>query len=294
MMEAYFIVGGLVLWGLSLWYLRWYVQKRTEPGRILEKLEAEVAQLVREIDATTDRDITLIEERVKQLKALLEETDRRIISYKRELDRRVQEERAYQELGRRAKSVGSVPHPSFQSKGTGVLFPELEAPYLSPRKGEENTLPLQEESLGKEPPVRMRNKAVPASFQSSSFEKGVVPETGETVFPFPRENLPSRGGTAFGGEGADEKTTPPYEKTKKESPLVPQEKETSNSQTFPSFVRSSVPIQPKPPPLGEQVLNLYRSGISTEVIAKKLGITVAEVELALTVESRRQQERPFL
>lgn len=294
-MGTYLIFGGLLLWALSLWYLRWYVKKRTEPARILEKLEAEVAQLVREIDATTDRDITLIEERVKQLKALLEETDRRIVSYKREVERRVQEERAYQELGRRAKSSGGVSQPASPSKGAGVLFPELEVPVPSSPKMEENALASPEGSPRRLSSDRPQGDIPQASPQNGPLQRGPLPGTVETALSsFPRGNPSPMGTPSFSGEGADRKASDGAEKTEQKVPSAEPEKSPSSSRPFPAFVRSSEPIQPKPPPLGEQVLGLYRSGISPDVIAKKLGVTVAEVELALTVEARRHQENPLL
>ncbi|HOJ99048.1 MAG TPA: hypothetical protein PLW34_05775 [Termitinemataceae bacterium] len=294
MMGTYLIFGGLLLWALSLWYLRWYVKKRTEPARILEKLEAEVAQLVREIDATTDRDITLIEERVKQLKALLEETDRRIVSYKREVERRLQEERAYQELGRRAKSSGGVSQPASPSKGAGVLFPELEVPVPSSPKMEENALASPEGSPRRLSSDRPQGDIPQASPQNGPLQRGPLPGTVETALPFPRGNSSPMGTPSFSGEGADRNASDGVGKTEQRGPSAEPEKGPSSSRPFPAFVRSSEPIQPKPPPLGEQVLGLYRSGISPDVIAKKLGVTVAEVELALTVEARRQQEKPLL
>lgn len=294
MMSTYLIFGTLLLWALSLWYLRWYVKKRTEPARILEKLEVEVAQLVREIDAITDRDITLIEERVKQLKTLLEETDRRIVSYKREVERRVQEERAYQELGRRAKSSGGVSQPAFPSKGTGVLFPELEGSVSASPKIAENALPLPEGSPRGGSSDRPQGDIPQASSRNGPMQREPLPETAESALPFSRGNSSPMGTPAFSGEGAARKAFGGAEKTEQRGLSSGPEKGTPPSRSFPAFVRSSEPIQPKPPPLGEQVLSLYRSGISPDVIAKKLGVTVAEVELALTVETRRQQENPLL
>jgi len=43
------------------------------------------------------------------------------------------------------------------------------------------------------------------------------------------------------------------------------------------------PIAPKPPPVKEQVAALVKAGLSPEVIAPRLGITLAEVELAISI-----------
>jgi hypothetical protein len=54
----------------------------------------------------------------------------------------------------------------------------------------------------------------------------------------------------------------------------------------PRFVRSSNPVKTKMP-LTEQVLELSRNGFSPETIAARLGVTIAEVNLALAMSERR-------
>jgi hypothetical protein len=117
----------LVLWAGAFLYLRFYVSRRTNAKRILSEFSEEVGKLVSDIDATTDRDLQLVEDRMKALRALLDETDKRVATMRREIDRRVSEERAYSELGRRSRTM--------------PLFAEAETPLVSRADSAEQARP---------------------------------------------------------------------------------------------------------------------------------------------------------
>ncbi|MCL2601625.1 MAG: hypothetical protein FWD91_02295 [Treponema sp.] len=72
----------------SFFYFRAYLRRRTAHGRILAELREEVNGILRLINETTDKDISLIEEREKNLKALLEDVDKRLRLYVREMERK--------------------------------------------------------------------------------------------------------------------------------------------------------------------------------------------------------------
>jgi hypothetical protein len=57
----------------------------------------------------------------------------------------------------------------------------------------------------------------------------------------------------------------------------------------PRFVRSANPVQAKAP-LSERALELSRNGFSPETIAARLGVTQAEVNLALAMSERKRPE----
>ncbi len=82
-------------------YCRAYLKKRTGQERILAEFKEEVSKLVAEIDMATDRDVKLVEDRIKTLKGLLDTVDKRIVMYDEELSKRRAHEEAYAELGRR-------------------------------------------------------------------------------------------------------------------------------------------------------------------------------------------------
>jgi hypothetical protein len=97
-----FSAGSLILCGFSFVFFLTYLKRRTGRDRILSELLAdlreEAAKIEREINAVTDRDITLVEDRVKTLRALLEDTDRRIAVYAREFERRRSQEETFAAL----------------------------------------------------------------------------------------------------------------------------------------------------------------------------------------------------
>jgi len=66
----------------------------------LSELREEVNLILKSIDETTEVDITLIEEREKELKSLLEEIGKRLKTYIKEMDQARNAEEAYQELGK--------------------------------------------------------------------------------------------------------------------------------------------------------------------------------------------------
>ena len=83
-------------------YLRSYMKRRTHldylKNTVISEITVEVNQLLKDIDETTERDISLIEERQKQLKALLDDIDKRLDVYIREMDLRKEAGEAYSSL----------------------------------------------------------------------------------------------------------------------------------------------------------------------------------------------------
>ncbi|MDR2447475.1 MAG: hypothetical protein LBD58_09360 [Treponema sp.] len=91
----------LGLCALFFIYCNAYIRRRTGQERILAEFKEEVSKLIAEIDVATDRDATLIEDRIKTIKALLDDVDKRILLYDQELAKRRANEDAYAELGRK-------------------------------------------------------------------------------------------------------------------------------------------------------------------------------------------------
>ena len=85
---------------VSFFYFRAYIRARTSQERFLSELREEVNSILKSINETTDRDISLIEEREKNLKALLGDIEKRLKVYIREVEVRRGAEDAYRELGK--------------------------------------------------------------------------------------------------------------------------------------------------------------------------------------------------
>ena len=84
----------------GFFFFRWYIVKKTAASSLLADYRTEVYRLIAEIDAATDRDSLLVEERIKTLKQVLDDTDRRISVYMRELQRSHDGQAMYASLGR--------------------------------------------------------------------------------------------------------------------------------------------------------------------------------------------------
>jgi len=88
------------LWFFLFFYFKWYIKKRTSVSGQLEEYRNEVIKLNAEINSVTDRNLTLIEDKVKKLKELLEEADKRVAVYAGELEKSRRGEALYTSLGR--------------------------------------------------------------------------------------------------------------------------------------------------------------------------------------------------
>ncbi len=80
------VVNALVFLVLLVW-LRRKVDRELDAERAIERVRREVADLITELNGTTERNITLIEDRVKRISDLLQKTDKRIAMLQRESEK---------------------------------------------------------------------------------------------------------------------------------------------------------------------------------------------------------------
>ncbi len=80
------VVNALLFLVLLLW-LRRKVDRELNAERAIERVRREVADLITELNGTTERNITLIEDRVKRISDLLQKTDKRIAMLQRESEK---------------------------------------------------------------------------------------------------------------------------------------------------------------------------------------------------------------
>ena len=99
-----------------------HIRKELNVRGIIEKLRNEVSALVIEINATTDRNITLIEDRLSTLKDFLKDTDRRLVVLDREINRRKNEQTVYNRLGKETILPSSNSDKSEEQKNTDHEF----------------------------------------------------------------------------------------------------------------------------------------------------------------------------
>jgi len=206
---------------LSFFFFRWYVRRKTAAARMLADYRSEVARLIAEIDAATDRDSLLVEERIKALRKLLEDTDKRISLYIREAQRSRDGEAMYASLGRGIRAALDSRQPSQDQPS---LFGSESAPQQGepPRQG---------------PPAHQG--AAPAAAQS--------------------------------GMGASGAAAPPQPAGRVSGAALPAE---APGEAAPPSAK---------PMLKAQVAEMSAAGASVQEIASRLGISIAEVDLALSL-----------
>jgi len=135
------------IWLFLFFYFKWYIKRRTSVSGQLEEYRAEVIKLNAEINSVTDRNLTLIEDKVIKLKELLEETDKRVSVYAGELEKSRRGEALYTSLGRGIRAA---------LKTEEVSAPA--SPLLSPVRPQETlTPPVQTPAKSaQEPPPSKR------------------------------------------------------------------------------------------------------------------------------------------
>jgi preprotein translocase subunit YajC len=100
-----FSLFALIISIFSFFYFRSYLKRRTSQERILSELQEEVNFILKSINEVTERDITLIEEREKELKSLLAEIGKRLKTYVKEMDQARNAEELYKELGKNRYTI---------------------------------------------------------------------------------------------------------------------------------------------------------------------------------------------
>jgi hypothetical protein len=113
-------------------YIKWYIKRRTSTSELLAEYRSEVYRLNAEIDAVTDRDTMLVEERIKKLKEILEDTDKRVKVYTQGLDPSRSGEALYTSLGRGIRAALKTP-AEISPESPPVTAPEhvTQAPKLT-------------------------------------------------------------------------------------------------------------------------------------------------------------------
>ncbi|UCF97667.1 MAG: hypothetical protein JSV89_21240 [Spirochaetaceae bacterium] len=99
-MERFILFGALLIGGYFIVYLllKAKLNKSLDPKAVLESIREEVDRIIVELNSTTDRNITLLEDRVQNLSSLLEQADRKIVVLKREIEKHELSGKVYSEL----------------------------------------------------------------------------------------------------------------------------------------------------------------------------------------------------
>jgi hypothetical protein len=240
-------VAGLVI----IWFvLRARIRRALEIEGLLAEARKEIRMLSIEINETTDRNITLIEDRLGFLRDFLAEADRRLGVYRRELDNRKSETELYTRLGRAVPARDGFARGSPARDGV-----EQDSPRAA-RRPEQR---IDAATAGIAAAVDEAAVAASAAMRETPTDEParVASSAGEFA-PLAPVHLNLSGGIARGpARGA------------------------------PELVQTRESVIP-PRPRREAALELHRQGFSADIIAAKLGATVSEIELLVSLEEGRQ------
>ncbi|MBN1698320.1 MAG: hypothetical protein JW881_12470 [Spirochaetales bacterium] len=85
----YILITGLFAAGFFIVYLflKRTIKKLVNPQKLIDNIHSEVNKIMAELNNITERNITLIEQRVRELSALLEKADKKILMLQRESEK---------------------------------------------------------------------------------------------------------------------------------------------------------------------------------------------------------------
>ncbi len=105
-MERFILYSALLIAGFFVVYLilKRGLSKSLDPQTVLESIREEVDRIIVELNSTTDRNITLLEDKVQSLTTLIEKADKKIGILRREIEKHELAGKVYSELAeKRAK-----------------------------------------------------------------------------------------------------------------------------------------------------------------------------------------------
>ena len=117
-MERFLLYGALVIAGYFIVYLilRARLNKSVDPKAILETIREEVDRIIVELNSTTDRNITLLEDKVQSLTTLLEQADKKVGILRREIEKHEMSVKVYSQLAGSGKGTQKADEPDRQSQ----------------------------------------------------------------------------------------------------------------------------------------------------------------------------------
>lgn len=134
-----------VILGIIYLVLNRKVEKNITPEAFLEKVRSEIQSVIVELNETTDRNITLLEERVRSLQAVIKRADKQLTVLQREVEKHRESSEVYTHL-RKAGKIVSGPVKEGASAGSTPEQPSRQqavSPGQATRATEEE-LPLEQ------------------------------------------------------------------------------------------------------------------------------------------------------
>jgi hypothetical protein len=254
----------LLLWFAVFLYLRSYIRRRTSPDHILTLLQEEVRQLEADIDEKTEQNLQLLEEKIKSLREICAEAERRIAVYSRELEKREAENQVM----------------------TTLNMPPL-LKKLDIRSGEKQDGAVKQAEFAMQAgSVKQAGITNQAGAAEAAYRVQTRQSRRQSIFPPPKQLPPEQtpSGQALSGQALPGQSPPGQTLSEQALPgQVPSgsmpEQTPPEPKKQPVITFSREPLAIKPPPMKDRVAELYRAGFDADLIAKRLGLSLGEVQL---------------
>ena len=243
---AYFSLTILII-NIILWLYFYYKFKKTySPEKVLKSIRKEVDKLFKEIMRVADEDVSIIEGRIKGLKALIAEADERILRAENEVAKRNREKQVLSDLDA-ANKQESKPKTTSQKKLSQYEQTAFAVPPEKKRKASKVEEPAS---------VYGEKEEEHLEFDSARSDDSNLEEYKNSVEVDVPEELIS-------------KAVESYKKPEKEKTI--------------EIVLSKDPITPPKKSTKEQILELHRLDFSPDKISEMLNIPENEVQLAINL-----------
>lgn len=249
-MEGVYFSAVILIINIILWLYFYYKFKKTySPEKVLKSIRKELDKLFNEIIREAEKDVTIVEGRIKGLKALIAEADDRILRAENEMAKRNREKQVLSDL-EAVNRPESKPQTTSQKKlaqyeQTAFSIPSERRQAKPASKNIEDTYnESDQEQLEFEPSVK---EVVSSTIEQ--YEESVAVDVSQELIS---------------------KAVESYKK--------PEKKETIE------IVLSKDPVVQRKS-TKEQILELYKLDFSTDKIAEMLNIPENEVQLAINLSA---------
>ncbi|MCF7928007.1 MAG: hypothetical protein K9L68_03230 [Spirochaetales bacterium] len=88
----------VVVFFLLYFLLKRRIDQRVRPAALIDRIRSDIEEIVTELNRTTDRNITLVEERIQRLNSMLERADKKLAMLEKETDRNETSSRTYSQI----------------------------------------------------------------------------------------------------------------------------------------------------------------------------------------------------
>jgi hypothetical protein len=129
-MERFILFSALLIGGYFIIYLilKAKLKALVDPKAVLESIREEIDRMIVELNSTTDRNITLLEDKVQSLSRLLEQADKKIGILRREIEKHELTGKVYSELAEKKPQQPAEQDLStrvVQLHGQGISAPAI-------------------------------------------------------------------------------------------------------------------------------------------------------------------------